>query len=85
MTGDLSDKVQMVLNLQLRYVLDSQYENVVIFSEEQNATIYFSHLNQYALELKNKGKSVVFIGENFVFALLGKEFIDVSKVNYFII
>jgi len=51
LTGELSDQVQMVLNLQLRYVLDSSHENVVIFSEETNATLYFSHLNQYAQEL----------------------------------
>jgi hypothetical protein len=72
----------MVLNLQLRYVLDSSHENVVIFSEETNATLYFSHLNQYAQELQMKGKGVVFIGENFVFGLLGKLQLDIIKVNF---
>lgn len=48
LTGELSDKVNMVLNLQMRYVLDSEFSFVSIISDEKNATLYFSHLAKYA-------------------------------------
>lgn len=48
LTGDLSEKVNLVLNLQMRYVLDSNFEAVAVMSDEKNATLYFSHLAKYA-------------------------------------
>lgn len=61
----------MVLNLQMRYVLDGAYPMQVIISDEDNATIYFSHLAKYAQELQTLKKSVIFVGDNFIFGLLG--------------
>ena len=73
LTGELSEKVNMVLNLQMRYVLDSEKISVGIVSDEQSASLYFSHLSKYAQEMKEKEKGVLFIGDNFLFGLFAKE------------
>ena len=42
-------------------------------SNEENATIYFSFLGQYAQNLKDQQKGIVFVGKNFIFGLIGEK------------
>jgi len=43
----------------------------LILSDEKNATLYFSHLAKFASEIHSKKKGVIFVGNNFIFGLLG--------------
>lgn len=82
LTGELSEKVNMVLNLQMRYVLDNDKQSVAIKSDEQSASLYFSHLSKYAQEVKDKQKGVLFVGDNFLFGLFSSEgMIDVNELK----
>jgi hypothetical protein len=40
-------------------------------SEQDSPTLYFSFLPQFAGKLKEQGKGVVFIGNNFILGLIG--------------
>ena len=42
-------------------------------SDQQNPTLYFSQLPQYAESIKSSGKGIIFIGNNFIVGLLGKK------------
>ena len=63
----------MVLNLQMRYVIDGERQMVGIISDESSASLYFSHLSKFAQEVKDKNKGVLFIGDNFLFGLFANE------------
>jgi hypothetical protein len=42
---------------------------IVIRSDHKNPTLYFGNLSKYALKLKNKNSSIVFVGNSFVFGI----------------
>jgi hypothetical protein len=49
--------------------------NFFIVSDEPVATQYFSFVPQYAKDIKEKNRGIIFIGESYVFGLLsGKDF-----------
>jgi hypothetical protein len=51
-------------------------------SEQNDPTIYFSFLPQFAEEIQKKEKGIIFIGDTFVVGLLGKPALaDVSKIE----
>jgi len=87
LTGETEKQTHKILELQLKYVLDNP--NVVlsyIISDQDNATLYFSYLAQYASGLKDKKKGVVFIGNNFIYGILGtKDLISVEKLKAFLL
>jgi hypothetical protein len=63
---------EKILALTIRGVIaDPAYSQVLIESDQQNPTLYFSFLKEHADSLKKAGKGVVFVGENFVYGLLG--------------
>jgi len=51
-------------------VSSSHIKNGLVLSDQDEATLYFSFLGLYAKEIKESGKGIVFLGENFVFGLL---------------
>ena len=60
-------------------------KTVFMMSEQQNPTFYFSNLPKYAMKLKEAGKGVVFIGNGFVFGVLGKEdAFDVEDIRRYV-
>ena len=55
----------------MKYMIDAPHKLVFTRSEEKNATIYFSFLANYAKGLKDGGKGVVYVGEKFIYGILG--------------
>ena len=85
MDKELTEKQKTILGLEMKYMIDAKEKLVFTRSEEKNATIYFSFLANYAKGLKDGGKGVVYVGEKFIYGILGdaKE-IDLEAVqNYF--
>ena len=84
MDKELTEKQKTILGLEMKYMIDAKEKLVFTRSEEKNATIYFSFLANYAKGLKDGGKGVVYVGEKFIYGILGdaKE-IDLEAVqNY---
>lgn len=57
----------------MKSILSPGLESKLYFikSDAPAPTFYFSFVPQYAAKLKEMGRGVVFIGENFVFGLIG--------------
>mmetsp|Transcript_3506 Transcript_3506/g.5264 ORF Transcript_3506/g.5264 Transcript_3506/m.5264 type:complete len:262 (-) Transcript_3506:30-815(-) len=63
---------QQILNLQVKFVLSSQDDKFFyVKSDQESPTLYFSFLPQFAQQLKETGKGIVFVGSNFVLGLVG--------------
>jgi len=64
---------QQILNLIVKYVINSTEETKVYFvrSEQDSPTLYFSFLPQFAANLKDQGKGIIFIGDTFILGLVG--------------
>jgi len=64
---------QTILNLQVKYVLNSNEESKFYYvkSDQAAPTLYFSFLPQFASKLKELEKGVIFFGDGFVLGLLG--------------
>lgn len=60
-----------ILKLQIKCALKDDAPLYVARSDQPDPTIYFSFLPQYAEQLQQKGKGIVFVGSNFVIGLLG--------------
>ncbi len=60
------------MNLQLKYLLKDDKQLYYIKSDMADPTLYFSFLPQFAQELQEKGKGIIFLGNSFAFGLLGK-------------
>jgi alanyl-tRNA synthetase len=75
-----------VLDLMLKCLInDTKSSLVYVLSDHPNPTLYFSHLPQHANALKAAGKGVIFIGNNFLFALLGRpDQLDTEHIREFI-
>lgn len=71
MDKELSEKQKIILGLEMKYMLDSNNNFVFTRSEEKNATVYFSFLATYAKNLKERNKGVVYVGEKFIYGILG--------------
>ncbi|CAI2379686.1 unnamed protein product [Moneuplotes crassus] len=71
-----------ILGLQMKVVLDGAADRLMIDSDHSNPRIYFSNIGQYASEVKEKGKSVIFIGPTFIFGLFSsKDVIDLKELE----
>lgn len=71
-----------IINLQMKCVLSGEASSLVITSEHSDPTVYFSNMGQYASAMKEKRKGVVFIGESFIFGLVGnKEYVDIESLK----
>jgi len=69
-----SQMTKTILNMQVSYVCDvPKISKAVIRSGESNPTIYFSFLETRAKDLKEAGKQIVYVGNNFVFGLAPEE------------
>lgn len=64
---EISEMQKTILGLQVKYLLDTKYEKAIIKSSEENPTIYFSILANYAQVISDAKKSVVFVGKSFLF------------------
>ena len=71
MDKELTEKDKTILGLEMKYMIDAPHKLVFTRSEEKNATIYFSFLANYAKGLKDGGKGVVYVGEKFIYGILG--------------
>jgi len=50
---------------------DPTHKNVVVRSDVENVGTYVSVVGQFAQKFKSTGKSIVFLGKDFLYALLG--------------
>lgn len=55
----------------MKYVLDGPQKRMLILSNEQNPTAYFSEIGKYVLQMKEKGKGVIFLADTFLYAAFG--------------
>jgi len=64
---------QQILNLQVKYLLSTQGETKFYYvkSEQESPTLYFSFLPQFAAQLKETQKGIVYLGDNFILGLIG--------------
>lgn len=64
---------KQILNLTMKSILSPGMEQKLYFIKSDAAapTFYFSFVPQYAAKLKEMGRGVVFLGETFVFGLIG--------------
>lgn len=66
---DFNDAQKKILELQVRYIVDNKdVSNAIIHSEEEDPTLYFSILCNYAQEIFQAKKSILFLGKTFLFA-----------------
>jgi len=74
---------QQILSLQTKYVIHSpQVERVIFKSDESEATLYFSFLGACAFDLKERNKSIIYVGETFLYAILGdSKALDLEKLK----
>jgi hypothetical protein len=74
---------QQILNLQVKYALkDTEHPVHFVKSDQADPTLYFSFLPQFAEQLQQLGKGLVFVGDSFVVGLLGKpELLPVAEVE----
>jgi len=54
-------------------VLNETNKRVMLSSKEKNPRIFFSFLASYAQDIKEKKKGVIYIGENFLFGIIGED------------
>jgi alanyl-tRNA synthetase len=54
-------------------ILNPKHKLRVIKSEEATATLYIANMPNYAEEFKSSGKGIVFVGETWIFGLLGEQ------------
>ena len=78
-----SKQAQTILDLQLKcHILDPTTKLVVVRSDESSPTMYISNLPNYAQQLHEGKKGVIFVGETFLYGILGDPTIfDVSKLE----
>jgi len=83
LTNTTKKQEQQILNLQTRYVIDNPESQRVIFrSDEENPTIYFSYLGGAGQDLKERGKSLIYIGETFIYGVLGNpQVLNIDKLK----
>jgi alanyl-tRNA synthetase len=64
---------KQILNLTMKSILSTGMEQKFFFIKSDAAapTFYFSFVPSYAAKLKETGRGVIFIGETFVFGLVG--------------
>mmetsp|Transcript_2682 Transcript_2682/g.3139 ORF Transcript_2682/g.3139 Transcript_2682/m.3139 type:complete len:130 (+) Transcript_2682:46-435(+) len=69
----------------MNVLLNGGSDKLVIESDHTNPRIYFSNIGQYAAEVKEKGKSVVFMGPSFIFGLFSsKDIVEVKELEEFL-
>jgi alanyl-tRNA synthetase len=65
---DFGDAQKKILDLQVRYVIDNkEVSNAHINSEEEDPTLYFSIFSNYAQQVFESKKSILFLGKTFLF------------------
>ena len=81
---------QTLLDYQIKFLLSSNTFQVGYNqSDQENPSIYCSFVNNYAEELVNNKKGIIFFNENFIYGSIGnpellaesefKQFLDVTK------
>ena len=80
--NEVNEMQKTILGLQVRYVIDSKHESIMIQSSEENPTIYFSFLANYAKDIFESKKNILFIGESFFFMYSSQSsLIDEEKIK----
>jgi alanyl-tRNA synthetase len=71
--GSKADKQAVkILNLEMKvHLLDTSNDLLVFRSDESNPRLFISNMPQYAKEFKEKKKGAVFVGETWLYGLLG--------------
>lgn len=82
-SNECARQEQKILNLQVKYVLDNpEVKSAYVISDHDEATIYFSFLNNHAQALKDANKGIIFVGEKYLYGLFGnKSALDLEGVN----
>ncbi len=60
-----------ILQLQVKYLLKEDTPWFFSKSEQPNPTLYFSQLPQFAAQLQETKKGIIFVGSDFVIGLMG--------------
>jgi hypothetical protein len=53
------------------FVLDQTMKNIIYYSNEPNATLFIGNMPAYAAKIKELGKNVIYVGDSFMYGLLG--------------
>lgn len=51
----------------MKCILSGEDSQIIMISKEQDPTLYFSMMPNYFNELKEKQKSIIFVGKNFIY------------------
>lgn len=71
---ELDDATKKIMLLELQILTTNPKINkLIINSNESDPTIYFSHIGNFAEEIKREKKSIVYIGKTFIFGLFGDD------------
>eukprot|EP01016_Furgasonia_blochmanni_P018248 TRINITY_DN2078_c0_g1_i2.p2 TRINITY_DN2078_c0_g1~~TRINITY_DN2078_c0_g1_i2.p2 ORF type:complete len:450 (+),score=222.70 TRINITY_DN2078_c0_g1_i2:66-1415(+) len=82
LSGEVDENTKAILNLQVKYAIDSGSKLAFIRSKQENATVYFSFMPGHAPAIKDKNKAVIYLGEKFIFGLLAQAGqIDLEKLK----
>jgi len=69
---DLEEAQKKILNLEVQtLIFNDKLQKLIIVSKEADPTIYFSHIGNFAEELKRTKKSIAYVGKTFVFIFAG--------------
>lgn len=72
---------QTIIHLQMECILNNRNQGTLIRTLEKEPTIYFSEAPKMIKPLFEAGKSVVFLAENFIFALIcHKKHLDIGSL-----
>jgi alanyl-tRNA synthetase len=85
LTTQTNKQEGQILGLQMKCLFSGSSDKMIIDSDQSNPRIYFSSIPQYAAQIKETNKSVIFIGDDFIFGLFsGKDVVDIQKLEEFL-
>lgn len=68
----VADGNKSMVTMQVKYIANvDSIQKGLYYSDQPNATLYFSALNPHAGLLKEKGKTIVYLSKNFLYMIAG--------------
>lgn len=78
--NDLDDALKEILQLSVKtLVLNPNVQKLIVISKEDDPKLYFSNIGNYADELKQGKKSIVFVGKTFIFMFVGDNDLKIGE------
>lgn len=67
---DLDESTKRIMHLELQLLsANPKISKLLVLSDEENPTIFFSNIGNYAEDIKREKKSIVYVGKTFIFGL----------------